>query len=402
MADKQGAAFGFGTPFEEQLAFFLKKLNLPTERWDDIMRSAHDRAFMVAGAAKADLLNDLRGAVQKRMADGKGLQAFRKEFKDIVLKHGWSGWTGEGSKAGWAWRTRIIYSTNMATSYAAGRWKQLTHPDLLKLRPFWQYKHADGVAHPRPMHVLWDGITLPYDHVFWLTHFAPNGWLCHCYIIAVDAKAYAAALLAGKGVPPAGWELLDPKTGAPAGIDKGFDYAPGANADTSLRQMVQDKLIIYPPAISKALSRDVNRYVNADQSAAAFARDVLADTQRTDPLWLGFVENVEEVNAALAVNKIDTRGYMVMLPADAPRHIQRHHQYDGAGQRLPVDGDYELMLSAINAPDLIQEGIVVGGHQRLVIVKKIGAEVYRWIFELRQGKHNRSLALVTLAIKTAK
>ena len=30
------------------------------------------------------------------------------------------------------------------------------------------------------------------------------------------------------GDPPQGWNAIDPKTGAPVGIDKGFDYAPGA------------------------------------------------------------------------------------------------------------------------------------------------------------------------------
>ena len=92
-------------PFKEQLDFFRQKLNLPTERWDDIMRSAHDRAFVVAGASNADLLNDLRAAVQSGIENGGGLEAFRKDFNATVLKHGWTGWTGEGSKAGQAWRT---------------------------------------------------------------------------------------------------------------------------------------------------------------------------------------------------------------------------------------------------------------------------------------------------------
>ena len=50
----------FNLPFTEQISFFRNKLNLSTERWDDILHQAHDRAFIVAGAAKADLLDDLR------------------------------------------------------------------------------------------------------------------------------------------------------------------------------------------------------------------------------------------------------------------------------------------------------------------------------------------------------
>jgi len=29
-------------PFEEQIAFFRQKLNIPTARWDDLWQEAHD------------------------------------------------------------------------------------------------------------------------------------------------------------------------------------------------------------------------------------------------------------------------------------------------------------------------------------------------------------------------
>lgn len=391
-------AFGFNTPFEGQLAFLRKKLNLPSERWDDIRKSAHDRAFIVAGAMKADLLNDLRGAIDKAVEQGTGLDQFRKDFKQIVARNGWTGWTGEGSKAGEAWRTRIIYQTNMSTSYAAGRWQQLNHPYLLKVRPYWKYHHADGVRNPRLHHLSWNGIVLPHDHPFWKTHFAPNGWMCHCYITAASAEDYAQAQANGKGAPPAGWEDIDPKTGAPVGIDKGFDYAPGANADTALRQMVQDKLITYPPAITKALTRDVNRYINAEQDAATFARDVLADTSRTDQLWIGFVENFEKVKE---VTQLDVKGYMVVLPAEAPRHVESSHGHDGGSQRPATPADYANVWGVLAEPDRLQlsDELSMHGQPMIVVWKTIGNEVFRCVFEVRPGKKNRALALWSLVIK---
>lgn len=261
-------AFGFNTPFFEQLEFLRQKLNLPSERWDDIKKSAHDRAFIVAGAMKADLLNDLRGAVDKAVEKGTGLEQFRKDFKQIVAKHGWTGWTGEGTKAGEAWRTRIIYQTNMATSYAAGRWQQLNHPDLLKVRPYWKYHHADGVMNPRPHHLSWNGIVLPYDHPFWKTHFAPNGWMCHCYITAASAEDYAQAQAAGKGVPPDGWNAIDPKTGAPVGIDKGFDYAPGASVLRPMKDFIDQKLVNMAAPIGAEMWKTLKPVLMAEQSAA--------------------------------------------------------------------------------------------------------------------------------------
>lgn len=232
------AGIGFRQPFQDQLDFFRSKLNLPTERWDDIMRAAHDRAFIVAGAAKADLLEDLRRAVDDAIAKGISIGEFRRQFAEIVARHGWTGWTGQGTAGGQAWRTRVIYQTNLQTSYAAGRWRQLNEPAVLAGLPYWEYVHRDGVLHPRPQHLAWHGLTLRHDDAFWRRHYPPNGWGCHC---RVRARARPRA-----GLPterPADWDEIDPKTQAPRGIDKGFDYAPGRTWHPDL-----DK---YPPALAR-------------------------------------------------------------------------------------------------------------------------------------------------------
>ena len=234
---------GFGTPFDAQIEFLRQKLRLPTERWDDIERAAHDRAFIVAGAAKADLLADLHAAVIRAAEGGAGLQAFQRDFRAIVAKHGWTGWTGEGTKEGEAWRTRVIYQTNLATSYAAGRRAQMSDPEVLKLHPYWRYIHSDGVLNPRPLHLEWHGLTLLHDHPFWQTHYPPCGWGCQCRVTSVTRKEGEASARAGLGEPPAGWDAIDPKTGAPVGIDKGFDYAPGASVKRPLQELIDAKLI---------------------------------------------------------------------------------------------------------------------------------------------------------------
>jgi len=217
----------FNKPFQEQLDFFRQKLNLPTEHYDDILKSAHDRAFVVAGAAKADLLTDLRTAVDQAIADGKSIQWFRKEFKAIVQKHGWEGWTGSDTQAGRDWRTRVIYKTNMAASYAAGRWQQLNNPDLLKSRPYWKYVHNDTVAHPRPLHQSWSGLVLKHDDPWWQAHFPPNGWGCRCRVTAVRASEYE-----GAEAPDEGVYVKEDRNGGrhvlPKGVDYGWNYAPGA------------------------------------------------------------------------------------------------------------------------------------------------------------------------------
>lgn len=250
----------FNKPFQEQVDFFRPKLNLPTEHFDDILKSAHDRAFVVAGAMKADLLNDLRLAVDKSIAEGKSIQWFRKEFDNIVAKHGWTGWTGEGTKAGRDWRTRVIYQTNLSASYAAGRWAQLNDPDLLKRRPYWKYIHNDTVAHPRPLHQSWSGMVLKHDDPFWQTHFPPNGWGCRCRVTAVPASEYK-----GHPAPDDGEYIYKDRFGTehvlPKGIDYGWDYAPGASIGQVMQPVVETKIKVLPTPLADALAQDVTAVV---------------------------------------------------------------------------------------------------------------------------------------------
>lgn len=218
--------FVFRRPFAEQVAFFRGKLGnqVPTATWRDLWKSQHDRAFMVAGAAKADLLADLAGAVDAAIAQGETLAQFRKRFKQIVSDRGWHGWTGEGSKAGEAWRTRVIYETNLLTSYSAGRLAQLKAGGYR----YWMYKHSDSVRHPRPHHQALNGVVRPAEDAFWQTHYPPNGWGCRCRVVGVDGPASAKRLGGDMNKPlPEGWDEINPKTGEPVGIDKGWGYVPG-------------------------------------------------------------------------------------------------------------------------------------------------------------------------------
>lgn len=310
----------FNKPFTEQVDFFRQKLNLPTERFDDIKKEAHDRAFVVAGAMKADLLNDLRQAVDRSIAEGKSIQWFRKEFDNIVAKHGWTGWTGEGTQAGRDWRTRVIYRTNLSTSYAAGRWAQLNDPALLKLRPYWKYVHNDTVLHPRPLHQSWSGMVLAHDDPFWQTHFPPNGWGCRCRVTAVSGREYK-----GHPAPDDGTYIYKSKDGTehvlPKGVDYGWDYAPGAHKSTPLKDIIDQKLVRFPASIGADMWQALRPTLAKETTLQWHATldDWLATPQagRTAVVgaiapsvltWLESVKQVTPVTAEIAIREGLIRG----------------------------------------------------------------------------------------------
>lgn len=260
-------------PFAEQIAFFRGKLGklVPTAKWDDLMHAEHDVAFMVAGAAKADLLADLAEAVDKAIADGETIQQFRRRFLDIIQRRGWAGFTGDdrttdrpqGGK-GLAWRTRVIYETNLLTSYAAGRRAQLEDGGYTH----WMYRHSDFVQRPRPHHVALNGIVRPKDDPFWQTHYPPNGWGCRCRVLGVRGPAQARRLGGDWDKPLPSWAgQTDPKTGAPVGVDKGFGYMPGGSVVERVRALTP-KLDRLPAAPSVAL---IQEWLKTEAFAAWYA-----------------------------------------------------------------------------------------------------------------------------------
>lgn len=225
----------FRRPFKEQVAYFRQKQNVPSNRWDDLWRDEHDKAFVVAGATKADLLADLRSSVDDAIANGQSLGEFRRQFRETVAKRGWTGWTGEGSKAGTAWRTRVIYKTNMDTSYMAGRWQQMTDPDVMRLRPYWRYVH-NTVENPRIQHQRWDDLVLPAADPWFQTHYPPNGWGCNCGVETLSERALQRMGKSGPDARPDDdtVEHVNDRTGEvtelPRGVGYGWDYAPGKSA----------------------------------------------------------------------------------------------------------------------------------------------------------------------------
>lgn len=250
MTPAQRAAFR--KPFAAQVEALRLRLGnrLPTAAWDDLWQDQHARAFVVAGAMKADLLADLAEAVRAAVEDGETLEAFRARFRTIVETRGWHGWTGEGTARGEAWRTRVIYRTNMATSWAAGRMAQLVQLDYR----YWVYRHG-GSREPRLQHLAWDGLILPPDHPFWQTHAPPNGWGCSCRIRG--ARTLDGAVRKG-GKPgldlPPNWAATDPRTGAPPGIDKGWGYGVGRSTADELAALLRDKAARLPPPLAADLA----------------------------------------------------------------------------------------------------------------------------------------------------
>jgi SPP1 gp7 family putative phage head morphogenesis protein len=348
-------------PFQEALDFFRAKLNVPTRAWTDLWQDQHAAGFMVAGAATADLVQELRDAVD-RAIQGGGLDAFRLEFDGIVARHGWSYRGGRG------WRTRVIFETNLRTAYSAGRWQQAlaTQQD----RPFLRYVAVQD-ERTRPEHRAWHNTVLPIDDAWWKTHTPPNGWGCRCTFVSVSERDLERNP-GWKQERPEGWdttvERVVPGKGAvevPEGIDPGFAYNPGAAGVRAASQrqaaarMVHGKLAAYDPdmaaAVAAAFPAEVTRA--AAEEYRGWARGVLAGERPDGELRvLGALS--PQVLLALARRGVTPEASAIVVTARSLGHMARETKVERG--RAVAEADLLALPEIVAEPEQVLRSRVDG------------------------------------------
>lgn len=300
------AATGVNLTFSQQVDYLRQKRATPTDWWLETLRGQHDRAFVIAGATDVAMLEEFQTALVGYAERGGTVEDFAADFDSLVEKYGWD-YRGERDH-----RIRTIFETNMRTSFMAGRLKQMRDPDVVKLRPYWQYLHADSriPATPRKLHTDWDGLVLLWDDPWWDTHFPPNDWLCSCGVQSLSRGDLRRLGKEGPDQAPkdAVMPVIDPATKElimqPAGIGYGWDYMPGdrwdrglvppgamADVDPTSRMMGTSVSVDAPEPIEQLISRArpftaplLDKGLDAETYARAFLAPFAANIDRP-VLW---------------------------------------------------------------------------------------------------------------------
>ena len=213
-----------GAPFDLALRFLRQKVPAPTTGSRDLDALAHDRAFAVAGETDRAVLADIRRMIDDAFTRGTGYEGFRAGFDALIASGKWTGDDRLAAEPGRrAWRAHTIWHTNLTTAHAAGRRRQQL--DLVRVLPFWQYRHAATRTpkRPRTEHIVLDGLTLPADDPTWGRLYAPNGYLCSCAIRAIT-RAKAERAHPNHRVPPD-----EGKIGL--AVPHEWQHAPGTTAE---------------------------------------------------------------------------------------------------------------------------------------------------------------------------
>ena len=248
-------AHAIGLPPARALDYYRSKgFVLPSWRWAEVWQQQHAVAFTVAKATQIDLLEDIRGAVDRFIAEGQTYREAARELEPVLREHGWWGrqevrnpFTGEleSVQLGSPRRIRTILRTNVRTAHAAARWQ--AQQENGKRRPYLLYDAIDDAV-TRPSHRALDGLVFRVDDPFWRSHYPPNGWNCRCRVRALTEAGLKRLGLTVSKSSPGDFSPVDAtvsggievQTTSWRGImtpDPGWDYAPtGVPSYSDLRR----------------------------------------------------------------------------------------------------------------------------------------------------------------------
>ncbi len=184
-------------PMREALAYWADKVPMTRPEFDELAEQMRARGFYVSGLNRLDQVEAVQASLFSSLSDGETFETWKSKIPEIIAQQNWSGT-----------RLEMIYRTNVQSAYMAGRYAQMTRPEVLKARPYWRYS-AINDGRTRPAHRAMDGRVFPADHPVWDTWYPPNGYRCRCGVDTLSAREAARDGLTVETEDPTG-ELFEP------------------------------------------------------------------------------------------------------------------------------------------------------------------------------------------------
>lgn len=179
-------------PLSEAIKSFLQKQAVTREDYDRMVTTAKVRSFTVANAANEAMVKTVKQELIRQVAAGADLSDFGTHAAQRFEDAGWTPANGS--------HVETVFRTNVLGSYGQGRVRQMTQPEVLDLRPFWQWLGVgDGPPRQRRTHQAMHGAVLRANDPFWSECYPPAGYNCRCRVRSLSIKEGAGRVEEGKG-----------------------------------------------------------------------------------------------------------------------------------------------------------------------------------------------------------
>jgi SPP1 gp7 family putative phage head morphogenesis protein len=165
--------------FDEAVEYFKEKIPVTVKQFYEIAAEYKTLAFTVSGYTKVQVLKKFHDELLSAIEDGETMKNFKNRMNNFLEAQGYEGISN--------FQADNIFRTNTQTAYQVGHYKQMTEPDVLKLRPYWIYDAVND-KHTRPSHLAMDGRVFPADSPVWDIWYPPNGFRCRCTVRALSKR----------------------------------------------------------------------------------------------------------------------------------------------------------------------------------------------------------------------
>lgn len=166
-------------PFPEAVSFAVSRGLINEEGLADLLQQYRQRGDVAAGMMLEEMQRRTEAAIQSAIREGTTLET----FTDNVEQNSQS--LGLGSRD--ASYLETVFRTSIQSAYGAGRFRQMTHPDVVAARPFVEYVTAAD-SRVRPEHEVLHGMVFASDSAEWHRIAPPSGFNCRCSMVTRKAE----------------------------------------------------------------------------------------------------------------------------------------------------------------------------------------------------------------------
>lgn len=188
LSDDRRPAF-LNLPYQEALDYWTANGG-SREMLDRVLAGYRRRATEATSLMLDSLSRAVIERVESVLENGDTLRTFASGVRDDTEALGIS----PASSA----YLETVYRTNIQTAYGAGRFRQITDPDVISVRRFVQYRTA-GDNRVRENHRALDGVIFESSSGEWHRIAPPCGFNCRCSVVTLSDAQLKRELTGGTG-----------------------------------------------------------------------------------------------------------------------------------------------------------------------------------------------------------
>ena len=164
--------------FVEASSWFRERVAVTRDEWSRLTYEARRHSFTLAGAQQLEVVQTVMDSLQRAIDKGTPIDKWRKDVKESLGKK-FAGLNPSHLD------TAFINANQQA--YNAGRYHQMTKPEVATVLPFLRYDSVMDGRTSAPC-VECNGTVLRSDHIWWQTHWPPLHHRCRSTVRALTER----------------------------------------------------------------------------------------------------------------------------------------------------------------------------------------------------------------------